>query len=72
MLPSPRSRHACCRGVYHLPPVLLALLLLWAYGVALVDVTVLWHYRGQQRAAFALAMGVRRCCLKPSDANRPG
>jgi len=57
MLPSPRSRHACCRGVYHLPPVLLALLLLWAYGVALVDVTVLWHYRGQQRAAFALAMG---------------
>ena len=59
MQPSPRSRHRCCRGIYHLPPLFLAALLVWAYTVALVDVTALWHYRAQGRSGFSLAMGVR-------------
>lgn len=69
MLPSPRSRSACCRGVYRLPPILLAALLVWAYTVALVDVTALWHYRAQERAGFSLAMGVR--ALRVDQADRP-
>lgn len=55
----PRSQSRCLRCVYHSPPAILGVLLVWSYWTALVEITINWHLLERERIIAAILLAVR-------------